>query len=178
MKDFFISHNKADKQWAEWIAWQLEEAGYSVTLQAWDFRPGTNFVLKMQKATQEATRTIAVLSPDYLSALYTHSEWAAAFAQDPLGQKQTLLPIIVQECELTGLLNQIVHIDLVNLNEAAAKAQLLEGAQQNVLSHSPHRIFLRRAEQSPHLRLSPMLFRAFGVCLIFATQTLPDVRQC
>ena len=24
-KDFFISYNKADREWAEWIAWQLEE---------------------------------------------------------------------------------------------------------------------------------------------------------
>ncbi len=27
MKDFFISYNSADRTWAEWIAWQLEEAG-------------------------------------------------------------------------------------------------------------------------------------------------------
>jgi hypothetical protein len=24
-KDFFISYNKADRAWAEWIAWQLED---------------------------------------------------------------------------------------------------------------------------------------------------------
>ena len=30
MKDFFISYNKADRAWAEWIAWHLEEAAYSV----------------------------------------------------------------------------------------------------------------------------------------------------
>jgi hypothetical protein len=47
---FFISYNKADRTWAEWIAWQLKEARYSVHLQAWDFRPGSNFVLKMQRA--------------------------------------------------------------------------------------------------------------------------------
>jgi len=27
MKDFFISYNKADRQWAEWIALMLKEAG-------------------------------------------------------------------------------------------------------------------------------------------------------
>jgi hypothetical protein len=32
MKDFFISYNKADKTWAEWIAWQLEEAEYTTVL--------------------------------------------------------------------------------------------------------------------------------------------------
>jgi hypothetical protein len=29
-RDFFISYNQADRTWAEWIAWQLEHAGYSV----------------------------------------------------------------------------------------------------------------------------------------------------
>ena len=31
-KDFLISYNKADRAWAEWIAWQLEDAGYSTVL--------------------------------------------------------------------------------------------------------------------------------------------------
>ena len=45
--DFFISYTKADLPWAEWIAWQLEAAGYTTLLQAWDFRPGSNFVLEL-----------------------------------------------------------------------------------------------------------------------------------
>ena len=60
MKDFFISYNRADKSWAEWIAWQLEDAGYTTVIQAWDFRPSSNFVLEMHKAVTEAQRTIAV----------------------------------------------------------------------------------------------------------------------
>jgi tetratricopeptide (TPR) repeat protein len=87
MKDFFISYNKADKAWAEWIAWILEEAGYTTVLQAWDFRTGSNFVGEMNKATIEAERTMPVLSPDYLSAEFTQPEWFAAFARDPKGEK-------------------------------------------------------------------------------------------
>ena len=33
MADFFISHNRVDRLWAEWIAWQLETAGYEVILE-------------------------------------------------------------------------------------------------------------------------------------------------
>ena len=33
-KDFFISYNKADATWAEWIAWVLEEHGKTVVIQA------------------------------------------------------------------------------------------------------------------------------------------------
>lgn len=127
MKDFFISYNKADYSWAVWLAWQLEEAGYSTVIQAWDFRPGGNFILEMQKAAAEAERTIAVLSPNYLSAAFTQPEWAAAFAQDPKGEKGTLLPVRVRECHLEGLLSQIIYIDLVGLNEQDAKEALLKG---------------------------------------------------
>ena len=113
--DFFISYNKADRAWAEWIAWQVEQAGYKTIVQAWDFRPGSNFVLEMQRAASEAERTIAVLSPDYLTALLTQPEWTAAFAKDPTGIKGTLLPVRVRKCDLEGLLPQIVHIDLAGL---------------------------------------------------------------
>ena len=130
VRDFFISYNKADLPWAEWIAWQLEAAGKSVIIQAWDFRPGSNFVLDMQSAAVQAARTIAVLSPDYLAALYTQPEWAAAFAQDPTGEKGTLLPVRVRACELKGLLSPIVHIDLVGRDASAAKQALLAGVKR------------------------------------------------
>jgi tetratricopeptide (TPR) repeat protein len=129
MKNFFISYNSADNQWAQWIAWQLEEADYTTLIQAWDFRPGSNFILEMQRAAQEAEHTIAVLSPDYLKALYTQPEWAAAFVQDPTGEKGTLLPVRVRECELKGLLSAIIYIDLVDLDESAAKDTLLSGVR-------------------------------------------------
>lgn len=48
--DFFISYTRTDLSWAEWIAWQLEKGGYSAIIQAWDFRPGSNFILEMNKA--------------------------------------------------------------------------------------------------------------------------------
>ena len=130
MKDFFVSYNKADVAWAEWIAWELEEAGYTAILQAWDFRPGSNFVLEMQRAAVEADRTIAVLSPDYLTALFAQPEWAAAFAQDPTGEKGTLVPVRVRECDVKGLLPQIVYIDLVGKDEPAARQALLGGVSR------------------------------------------------
>jgi hypothetical protein len=47
--DFFISYSQADRAWAEWITWQLEAAGYSVVIQAWDFAPGSNFILESEQ---------------------------------------------------------------------------------------------------------------------------------
>jgi hypothetical protein len=129
VKDFFISYNSNDHSWAVWLAWQLEEAGYTTILKAWDFRPGSNFIQRMQEAATDAKRTIAVLSPDYLASIYTQSEWQAAFNQDPMGEKGIFLPVRVREVELTGLLKQIVYIDLVALNESAAREAILNGVR-------------------------------------------------
>jgi hypothetical protein len=63
MKHFFISYNKADRQWAEWIAWALEEAGYTTVVQAWDFGPGSNFVLEMHTAAKDTEHTIVSSRP-------------------------------------------------------------------------------------------------------------------
>ena len=61
--------------WAEWVGWLLEKAGARVILQAWDFVPGSNFVLEMQRAAASAGRTIAILSPDYLKSRFAAPEW-------------------------------------------------------------------------------------------------------
>ncbi len=130
MTNFFISYNKADKTWAEWIAWQLEEAGFTTILQAWDFRPSHNFPIKIDQAIKDSERIIAVLSPSYLDASFTKPEWVSAFRQDPTGSLGVLLPVRVQECDLKGLLDQIIYIDLVGKDESQAKAELLAGIQR------------------------------------------------
>lgn len=128
MKDFFISYTGSDRTWAEWVAWVLEEAGYSVVIQAWDFRPGGNFVLDMQKAT-EANRTIAVLSSLYLQKPFPQSEWAAAFAQDPTSISRKIIPVRVEDCNPSGLLGQIVYVDVFNCDEPEAQQRLLSAVK-------------------------------------------------
>jgi hypothetical protein len=130
-RDFFISYTAANRPWAEWIAVQLEGAGYSTVLQAWDFRPGDDFVHKMQQATTSAARTIAVLSPAYFASQFGEAEWRVAFANDPTGERRLLLPVRVQPCAPPGLLAGRVYIDLVDLSEPAARQRLLAGVDQS-----------------------------------------------
>ena len=127
MTDFFVSYTHLDEDWAVWIAHALEGAGYSTTVQAWDFRPGSNFVLEMQRAAAGADRTVMVLSPDYLESQYASPEWAAAFASDPQGLERRLLPVMVRACRPSGLLAPIVQIRIAGLDEHAAREALLAG---------------------------------------------------
>jgi hypothetical protein len=90
--DFFISYTGADAAWAEWIAWQLKNAGYTVTIQAWHFRPGMNFVALMRQALDTCHRTIAVVSKAYLDqSTYGSDELTAAFIHDDPTHSSLLL---------------------------------------------------------------------------------------
>lgn len=126
-KDFFISYTQSDSEWAEWVAWQLEAFGYTTIIQAWDFLPGANFVLKMDEASQHAEKVVAILSKQYVAKAFTKPEWAVAFAKDPEGNERKLFPVRIEEFKPEGLLKQIICIDLVGLHEASAKDALLTG---------------------------------------------------
>lgn len=129
-KDFFISYNHTDEDDASWIAWTLEEAGYTVIIQTWDFRKGNNFAIEMDNALKNTNRTIAVLSPNFLTSDFTRPEWTAAFAEDPTGAKQKLIPVRVQKVEMAnGLLAAINYIDMVGIDRETAKQKLLQGIE-------------------------------------------------
>ena len=137
-RDFFISYNKVDKTWAKWIAGILEEEGYSCYIQAWDFRPGSNFVVDMQNALVQSERFIAVLSQDYLTSLYCQAEWAAAFTKDPNSEKRLLIPVRISDVEPKGFLAAIIYIDLFGIDENEAKKRLINGVDvENIPRNRP-----------------------------------------
>jgi hypothetical protein len=126
-RDFFISYNSVDRHWAEWIAWQLEEAGYATIIQSWDIPPGTDLVLEISRASVEAERIIAVMTASYIQTESTKPEWFAKLLADPSGVRNFILPIRVEHCDIPSVFKPLVYIDLVGLNEIDAKGSLLNG---------------------------------------------------
>lgn len=127
LTDFFVSYAGEDRDWAVWIAFQLELSGYRVTVQAWDFPPGSNFMHKIDLATKSTKHTLALLSGDYLQKDYPTMEMLSALRPDPLGTVGRLIPIRIKPCLLEGLVANIVYIDLVGVDEELAINRLLSG---------------------------------------------------
>ncbi len=125
--DFFVSYTGVDAAWAEWIAWQLKSAGYTVTIQAWHFRPGMNFLALMRQALDTCRQTVAVVSKAYLDqSTYGSDEWTAAFTHDD-PTRSNLLLVLVEQVTLPRLLRPWIHIDLSGLEPEQVAARLLEG---------------------------------------------------
>jgi len=127
-RDFFVSYTGKDEHWAIWIAGTLESAGYSCYIQAWDFRPGGNFELYMHTALQDSVRFIAVASEDYLKSKQCTSEWTAAFAKDPDGEKKLNIFVRITDVVLDGLFAPKIYINLFDkTDEDEIEKVLLQG---------------------------------------------------
>ena len=127
--DFFISHAGADRGWAEWVAWELAEAGYTVELDVWDWAAGRNFVTAMSDALDRCDRVVALFSAAYFDrSRYTAQEWAASLVHLPGVEEDRLVPVRVEEVpagQVPPLLRPLVARDLLGLGEEQARRALL-----------------------------------------------------
>ncbi|MEU2629946.1 FxSxx-COOH system tetratricopeptide repeat protein, partial [Kitasatospora sp. NPDC007106] len=122
--DFFISHAGADRAWAEWVAWQLEDAGYTTELDYWDWSPGENFVLKMNAALENG-RMLALFSAAYFEPQrFTTEEWTAVLAA-----RDKMIPIRLDDAKAPRILAPILTRSLVGLDAEQARTTLLQAIE-------------------------------------------------
>jgi hypothetical protein len=123
--DFFVSHAGADRAWAEWVAWQLIDAGYSVELDVWDWAAGRNFVTAMSDALDRADRVIALFSAAYFEReRYTTEEWSSSVVHVPGVPDQRLVPVRVGEIpadRVPAVVRPLVSCDVSGVGEEDAR---------------------------------------------------------
>jgi hypothetical protein len=134
--DFFISHAGRDTTWAEWLGWQLEQAGYTVELDVWDWAPGEDFVARMQQALQRADRLLAVCTSAYFTSVFGGAELRAAFAGSA-AEPGRIVPVLVEPVTVPALFAPLIRVDLTGLDEAAAAALLGERLAGGRPTHPP-----------------------------------------
>jgi TIR domain-containing protein/tetratricopeptide repeat protein len=121
--DFFISHAGRDTGWAEWLAWRLEQAGYTVELDVWDWAPGEDFVARMAAALERADRLLAVCTEAYFTSAFGGAELRAAFVRQAKAEGR-IVPVLVEPVTLPPLYAPLIHLDLTGLDEDEAAARL------------------------------------------------------
>ena len=116
----FISYAGPDQAWAEWVAWHLKEAGWSVELDVWNWAAGDNFVLKMETALSRG-RMVALFSAAYFDTdRFTAEEWTAVLAA-----REKLVPLRIDTASVPPILRPLLAPSLAGLDEARAHETLL-----------------------------------------------------
>ncbi|MBL7500106.1 toll/interleukin-1 receptor domain-containing protein [Frankia sp. CNm7] len=129
--DFLVSYASPDKGWAEWIAWELENAGCRVWFEDWDAPPGSQAVAAVDQAVQRAERTVVVWSPAYAGSTAT-GQWHVAYKTDQDGGGRRVLVVRIVDFELSGLLQPITPIDLFGRSEPEVRAVLRLAARRAI----------------------------------------------
>ncbi|MFF7452559.1 MULTISPECIES: FxSxx-COOH system tetratricopeptide repeat protein [unclassified Streptomyces] len=121
---WFISHAGADRAWAEWVGWQLLDAGHDIELDYWDWGAGDNFVLKMNAALERG-RFLALFSPAYFEPeRFTTPEWTAIVAS-----KEKITPVRIAKTTVPAILSFLLAPDLFGLDDHAAREALLRAVE-------------------------------------------------
>jgi hypothetical protein len=122
----FVSYTSADRDWAQWIAWTLKEAGHTTFVHEWEVGAGENIPAWMEERLGEADRMIGVFSDGYTQAIYSRSEHWAAYWNDPEGRKGFLVPVQVGPvAEWPMLAKPLKRLSLIDLHQEAAREALI-----------------------------------------------------
>jgi hypothetical protein len=121
----FVSHVDEDAEWAAWIAWQLEAAGYEVTVRAWDNVVGGNWTRLVDRVAGGDAPLLAVISAAYLASPDAAREWQAVRQTDPDAALRRIVPILVDGTPPAGHLAGLAPIVLTALSEEPALDVLL-----------------------------------------------------
>lgn len=119
----FISYARDDQAWAEWIGWQLQDAGQEMWLDVWELRTGDDWQAVTADALSRAELVLVLISASFPYSGHVREELAAASAAGA-----TVIPVLVSGASLPAGLDDISKrsfLQLGTLDEPAARQALL-----------------------------------------------------
>src|ERR1700688_705685 len=114
--DFFVSRRGSVTGIAQEVADVVQEKGYSVIVQDYDFRSSDSVTERMHDGLKNARDLIILLSDDYDQSAYTRKEFTSFEAQRLRSPEER--HTIILRCEDVspeGLLADVIYQDLVGV---------------------------------------------------------------
>jgi tetratricopeptide (TPR) repeat protein len=126
MADIFISYTASDRDWAFWIAKEVEELGDTPHVHEWEVKRGEDIYAWMEARHDAADNVLCVVSDEYLKAPYSTLERNAALWQAAARRPGFVLLVAVKACRLPTLADHIRRCELYGMPEDAARVRFRE----------------------------------------------------
>ena len=107
MADISISYTSSDREWAFWIAKELEALSHTVHIHEWEIARGADIYGWMEARHDAADHVLCVVSDEYLKAPYSTLERNAALWQAAGKRPGFVLFVAVKPCRLPTLADHI-----------------------------------------------------------------------
>ena len=122
VSDIFVSYTSTDRDWAHWIATELDALGHTPHVHEWEIAKGENILAWMNQRHGDADHVLCVVSEAYLKAGYSTlerqaGEWRAVEEK----RAGFMLYVVVAPCVLPPLVRHFKRCELYGVPEDAAR---------------------------------------------------------
>jgi len=114
--DLFLSHAGEDTAWCETLAERMRNYGVRVWLDKWELQPGDYLLARLNDGLKKSRKMVAVWSASYFrdDKVWTLAENFAAQHRDILASDHPLIPLLIENCNIPPLSQNILYIDFRN----------------------------------------------------------------
>ena len=130
MADIFVSYTSSDRDWAFWIAKELEALGHLPRVHEWEIDRGDDIYAWMEQRHDAADHVLCVVSDDYLKAPYSTLERNAAIWHATSRRSGFVLFVAVKPCRLPTLADHVRRCELFGIPEDAARLRFRDFMQK------------------------------------------------
>ena len=121
MADIFISYTASDRDWAFWIAKELEALGHAPHVHEWEIKSGDDIYAWMEARHDAADHVLCVVSDEYLKAPYSTLERNAAIWQAAAQRPGFVLFVAAKACRLPSLIDHYRRCELFGVSDDEAR---------------------------------------------------------
>src|SRR4051794_2063261 len=98
MPSVFLSHSSKDKAFVRELHRRLQRDGVDCFFDAESIGWGDNWVRALERALDECTDIVFVLSPDFCNSEWVEVERTSSLADHPSGLKRKIRPLMLRDC--------------------------------------------------------------------------------
>ena len=110
----FLSHNSKDKPFVRKLALDLDAQGIRCWLDEAEIKAGESLIEKIRDGIDNVDFLVVILSPNSFNSTWVKKVVDVAMTQEINGRKIKVIPLVLQECELTGLLLGKSYADFID----------------------------------------------------------------
>lgn len=111
MPSVFLSHSHGDKPFVRGLAARLTQAGAVVWLDEAALNIGDSLIERISSAIEEMEFVAAILSPRSVKSNWVQKELSLAMTKEVKGRRVTVLPILIEPCDLPQALRDKLYAD-------------------------------------------------------------------
>jgi len=114
MSSVFLSHNSKDKPWVRVLAERLMADDVVVWLDEAEINIGDSLIDKITEGIKEMKFVAAIISKNSVESSWVQKEISIAMSKEIAGRQVTVLPLVIDNCELPPSLSDKLYADFTN----------------------------------------------------------------